>query len=187
MPLTITLQLSDKDLDLFAERMRAAKSKEVAQDEAAVIAAAHALIERIATLGLSEFVRDRMNRLGLLARMLADKEWDLDGDERQRIVSALVYLTDPHDLIPDETPGLGYLDDAILIELVCKELRPEMEAYADFERYRAGETKRFGVNAEVEPATREQWIAARRAQLKDRMRRRRDSLWRTRLGRRSLF
>ena len=31
----------------------------------------------------------------------------------ESILGALVYFCDPEDLIPDNIPGLGYLDDAI--------------------------------------------------------------------------
>ena len=39
-------------------------------------------------------------------------------------------------MIPDTIPVLGYIDDAIMIELVVKELRHEIEAFEDFSRYR---------------------------------------------------
>ena len=50
------------------------------------------------------------------------------------MLSGLAYLCDPEDLIPDDIPGIGMLDDAVMIELVFRELRHELDAYQDFMR-----------------------------------------------------
>ena len=52
------------------------------------------------------------------------------------VLAALAYVCDPEDIIPDDIPGIGLLDDAVMIELVFRELRHEIEAYEDFRRYR---------------------------------------------------
>ena len=82
----------------------------------------------------------------------------------------LAYFTEPEDLIPDHIPGLGFLDDAIMIELVVRELRHEIEAYEDFCRYRekirSEQGRRKGVS-------RADWLEDRRRDLQTRMRRRR--------------
>ena len=56
--------------------------------------------------------------------------------ERSPVLAALAYVCDPEDIIPDDIPGIGLLDDAVMIELVFRELRHEIEAYEDFRRYR---------------------------------------------------
>jgi uncharacterized membrane protein YkvA (DUF1232 family) len=68
--------------------------------------------------------------------MTYDAEWSLSIPVKTRILAALTYLTDPNDLIPDSVPGLGYLDDAIMIELVSEQLRHELEAYLDYCEFR---------------------------------------------------
>ena len=35
-------------------------------------------------------------------------------------------------MIPDRLPGIGYLDDAIMVELIAQELKHEIKAYEDF-------------------------------------------------------
>src|SRR3546814_2239383 len=73
----------------------------------------------------------------------------MEDKDRQRVMSALLYFVDPKDVIPDQVEVLGFLDDAIMIELCVRELRHELDAYDDFCEYRAHEETKRG----VEPAT----------------------------------
>jgi uncharacterized membrane protein YkvA (DUF1232 family) len=63
-------------------------------------------------------------------------KWKLPEPDRARVVNSLAYFCEPDDLIPDDVPGLGFLDDAIMVELVVRELRHEIDAYQDFCSYR---------------------------------------------------
>jgi uncharacterized membrane protein YkvA (DUF1232 family) len=74
-------------------------------------------------------------------------------------------------LIPDDVPVLGFLDDAIIIEMVCRELQHEIEAYRDFCIDRSTEASR--TEQQAAPAERSDWLEERRQQLHSRMRRRR--------------
>ena len=87
------------------------------------------------------------------------------------MLSGLAYLCDPEDLIPDDIPGIGMLDDAVMIELVFRELRHELEAYEDFRAYRESLTK-GSVLRKAAPGVAAK-IDRRRVQLMARMRRRR--------------
>jgi uncharacterized membrane protein YkvA (DUF1232 family) len=95
----------------------------------------------------------------------------MEEQDRNRVLQALSYFSDPEDLVPDDIPGLGYLDDAIMIELVCMELKHEIQAYRDFCVYRAAESSRLG--KESPELERSDWLEERREQLHSRMRRRR--------------
>jgi uncharacterized membrane protein YkvA (DUF1232 family) len=181
MPLTVSFQLSDRDLKYFADRMQGAKSKAGERSASEIIRAAQQLVGELRQSEVPDFVRERVEKLDLLARMLGDSEWKLEGADQMRVLHAMAYVADPHDLIPDQIPGLGFLDDAIMVELVCRDLRHEIDAYTDFCQFREQEEKRRGKGGD--PATREQWLSTRRTQLHERMRRRRASLWDARLGR----
>src|SRR5690606_41283999 len=66
---------------------------------------------------LSHTTLFRSSRAEPLRRMLADGDWDLDPAMRERSNLLLDYLQEVHDLIPDDLPLLGQLDDALLVEL----------------------------------------------------------------------
>ena len=66
-----------------------------------------------------------------LLDMLTDPDWKLEDSERSPVLATLAYLCDPEDVIPDEIPGIGLLDDAVMIELVFRELRHELEVVGE--------------------------------------------------------
>ncbi len=183
MALTITFQLSDRDIEHLGELMNEAKEKASSLGEDDVIRAARDLLDEAGGADMPDFIRERMEKLKQLIRMLEDKVWELSGDDRARITNALAYFADPDDIIPDNVPGFGFLDDAVVIDLVCQALRHDIEAYEDFCKFRAAEEERRGKS--IDPLLPEQWLRTRRTQLHERMRRRRETLWDRRLrGRR---
>ena len=49
------------------------------------------------------------------------------------IVAALNYLVDPFDLIPDNTPFLGFIDDAAVVEFVVDRTRQTLDDFMTWE------------------------------------------------------
>jgi len=49
------------------------------------------------------------------------------------IVAALNYLVDPFDLIPDNTPFLGFVDDATVVEFVAARTRQTLDDFMTWE------------------------------------------------------
>jgi len=158
MPIKIAFELSDVDLEHFRVAMREAQSRAHRLDEKEIVAAARRLAGETGKRSLPDFVRERLAQLEGMIRMLDDAEWRIEGAHRARVIDALAYFAEPVDLIPDQVPGVGFLDDAIMVELVVQEIRPELEAYADFCRYR-DEQRQAGLDLE-----------AQRKQLEDRRR-----------------
>lgn len=171
MSLKVTFELADDDLDHFRRVMR--EAREAARDMGTeeVLAAAEGLLVRVGPADLPEFIRDRLSRIKTLTDMVRDTEWNLPDVDKRRVVDALAYFCQPDDLIPDDVPGLGFLDDAIMVELVMRELRHEIEAYEDFCAFRADRDARG--EQRDDPVTREEWLTARRKALQSRMRNRR--------------
>jgi uncharacterized membrane protein YkvA (DUF1232 family) len=151
-----------------------------------VLAGARQLFAQAKDAKLPDFIADRLSKLGELADMVSDSEWQLTGEDRERVVSALAYFANPDDIIPDRVPGIGFLDDAIMAELVVKELDAEITAYREFCSYRTNEEKRRADQGMSTTVSREDWLADKRAVLHHRMRERRLSSrssggWRVRL------
>ena len=132
MPLQVAFTLSDKDLRHFRRHMKAAQSTAKEMGEPAIVLAAEGLLGEIRQVKLPDFIRERLESLRSLIDIIRDERWDLPQADRGRILAGLVYFTDPDDMIPDEVPVIGYLDDAIMIELIVRELRHDIEGYQDF-------------------------------------------------------
>ena len=143
MPLEIKFTLSDNDLKLFQEYVDSVREADGRQQSAEQIeAAAIALLEDVQKGELPEFVAEHMRKLTVVIDMINDEEWRLSEEEREQVIGALAYLCDPEDLIPDNIPVLGFLDDAIYAEMVLGALRNEIALFEEFCAFRAAEESR---------------------------------------------
>lgn len=170
MSLRVSFDLGDSDLQHFRLIMREARKAAANATPEDIVSGAENLLARVGDAEIPQFVQERLDNLQLMIRMLRDHEWRLPKQEATRVLNALAYFSEPNDLIPDHIPGLGFLDDAIMIELVTRELRHELEAYRDFCDYRS---RRPPGRGRTSDATREEWLEERRKELQSRMRRRR--------------
>ena len=173
MALQFTIDLADEDLPFFTEAVHRAAERASGKSAEEVLAAAEKTFSDSQGQKMPEFVRSRLDSVSNLVAMVRDVGWGLSDEDRSRVVGALTYFADPEDLIPDNIPVLGFLDDAIMIEVVNTVLQPEIEAYADFCAYREQEAHRRGADAGT--LGREEWLEGRRAELQARMRARRTS------------
>lgn len=163
----ISFELSDKDLRYFRQVLQKVRKGDSAENEDVILREAQALLVEVKETDAPQFVRNRIAQLGKLIDMLDDKDWRLEGQDRKRVLNALAYFADPDDLIPDRVPGLGYLDDAIMVELVVQDLKHEIESFDAFCEFRKEKKKA----KELSP----DGLDKRRVALQGRMRRRRRS------------
>ena len=122
---------------------------------------------------LPSFIAERLSKLDSMISMVNDQGFALPEEDRQRVLACLTYFANPTDIIPDNVPVLGFLDDAIMIELVVRELQHEVEAYDDFVAYRNEEARLRGVDPSTLKTERVEWAEARRVELLNRMKSRR--------------
>jgi uncharacterized membrane protein YkvA (DUF1232 family) len=170
--------LSDRDLRHFRrELQRSRESVSIADDEE-ILGAASEFIAKLRQSDLPDFITERLVKMDTLLAMLTDPDWPLDADERSPVLAALAYACDPEDIIPDEIPGIGLLDDAAMVELVFCELEHELEAYEDFRRFRKSLPR--GAAARADPGSARRRLERRRAQMVERMHRRRAAARQTR-------
>ena len=170
MGLKLSFELSDRDLHYFRESLR--QSREAvrdAEEKEIVDAVAHVLDEIRGNEPLPDFVGERIPQLELLIQMLADDEWQLPTADRERLLAMFVYFSDPEDIMPDDIPVIGYLDDVIIIELVTREMQHVRDAYDDFRKFRRDFDAK---NSNVDGAIRRDRLDRRRQQLHQRMQRR---------------
>jgi uncharacterized membrane protein YkvA (DUF1232 family) len=182
MAFEVKFELKESDLDHFREVMRQAQSGAEKLSEKEILTNAKNLSEDVKG-NVPEFVSERIKKLVTLVAMIEDDECKIPEEERSDVLSALAYFSDPEDLVPDHIPVLGFLDDAIMIELVAEELKDDIEAFLEFCSYRTREEGRHG-DATV---TREEWLGAKRKELHSRMRNRRSGRSSSHSGFRSVF
>lgn len=175
MAITIEFELSEKDIEHFVAMAREAHDAVAGHPDVAetIASGAREVFEKARDMELPAFIAERLNKLGTLADMVTDKEWQLPEDELERVLSAMAYFSNPEDLIPDRVPGIGFLDDAIMAELVVKDLDPEISAYREFCQFRSAEEQRRANQGLDTNVSREDWLADKRAVLHHRMRERR--------------
>jgi hypothetical protein len=106
--------------------------------------------------------------------MVEDTGFGLPDADRANVLAALAYFASPDDIIPDNVPVLGFLDDAIMIELCLQDLKHEIDAYDDFRRWRDDEATRRNESKAGLMLTRVEWAEARRVQTLEKMHRRRE-------------
>lgn len=164
MNLHIELPLDGHALRPF----RAAWKTAVRRQRHAPIAPADALahLRTLAPGPLPDYLHRRLGRIPELVDMLEDPDWPLPEADRAGLLGALAYFCDTEDLIPDDNPRFGLLDDAIVLDLALQASRHEWLARCEYLAFCAEE-------ATGKRPDRQTWMRLRRERLAGSMRRRR--------------
>ena len=173
MSLAITIELGDADLQHFIDAMKKAQAEAKHLSPKQVADAASQLLADGHKVKVPNFMAERLRKLDDMIAMVNDEGFGLPDEDKQRVLACLTYFANPQDIIPDNVPVLGFLDDAIMIELCVRELRYEIEAYEDFVDFRKREAAARGVDSATLKTQRVDWAEARRVEVIDRMRKRR--------------
>jgi uncharacterized membrane protein YkvA (DUF1232 family) len=164
MAMKFSFTLDDDDLKYFQRLLRDSKKYAKEQEESEIVAAVRSVVNQARNSPrLPTFAEEAIDTLEALIDLVDDKEWAAPRAVTRRVVAALAYFAHPEDLIPDHVPGLGFLDDAIMIKLVEADFKNELAGYRKFCRFRAG--------AEQRP-----WTSVARERLPRRLKEKRDAL-----------
>jgi uncharacterized membrane protein YkvA (DUF1232 family) len=114
---------------MSAESISAARlaSQVRPEDEAGILAATEAKLADRRLHAASSL----LHNVRLLFRMLRDRTFHLTWGSRAAILGALVYFVLPTDATPDFLPGVGYIDDTVIVSIVIKRLAAEIERYKE--------------------------------------------------------
>ena len=163
MSMEIVVKLSEQDLEHFRSAMRKIYSAKSDLDDKTIINHARETISEIRQSDAPEYIQERIGSLEALIGLLTNSHWKIPPQDRPKILETLAYFTAVNDLIPDEIPGLGYLDDAFMIDITCQDFKDELEAYRDFCVYRVIETQQNG--RDISQSEGAEWLQHRRRQL----------------------
>ncbi len=153
----VSFTLDEEDADYFRKLFRKAKKASADRDPEEILKSAKELIGRVrSSKKTPQFVIDAIMSIEDLTQIIEDKDYRAPKSICRQVVAALAYFAEADDLIPDNIPVLGFLDDAIMIKFVEDEFKHELWAYRRFRKFRDG--------AEVRP-----WSKVARDRLPDRL------------------
>jgi uncharacterized membrane protein YkvA (DUF1232 family) len=139
----VTFTLDQEDAKYFRSLFRNAKNAAAAQDKDEILAGARALVESVrSNKKTPSFVLDALETLENLTELIEDEHYAAPAKVRKEVVAALAYFANPEDLIPDEIPVLGFLDDAIMVKFVEEQFKHELAAFRKFRKFQRGAEQR---------------------------------------------
>ncbi|MBW2272215.1 MAG: DUF1232 domain-containing protein [Deltaproteobacteria bacterium] len=146
-PFKVTFTLDEEDASYFRRRFRAAKraAKDVPAEE--ILTAAKGLVTDVRkSKKTPKFVIEAVDAIDDLTRIIEDEDYRAPKSVSGSVLAALAYFVNPEDLIPDDIPVLGFLDDAVMIKFVEEEFKHELWAYRKFRKFRDGAEQRPWTN-----------------------------------------
>jgi uncharacterized membrane protein YkvA (DUF1232 family) len=139
----ISFSLDDSDLSYFRAILRAAKKNAAEVERSKIEDGVLRLIKDVrGAKRAPHFVLEAVQTLEDLLGVLDDEDYAAPSSVHRSVLAALAYFGDAKDVIPDDIPMVGFLDDAIMIKLVEEELRHELWGYRKFCKFRHGAEQR---------------------------------------------
>lgn len=163
MTFDLTLSLNETTLAPF--RMALDALRDDCNDASAIMLARDAKTRhlRLTDTTHSPSLAQRLLPIHMIAQMLIDSTWSMAPESRTSLIAALRYFVEPADMIPDDEPTFGLLDDAIVLELALGDARHEVLAWQEFCAFRA----EYGASAASNRAC---WMQAREVVLRQQIR-----------------
>ena len=129
----VTFQLDETDAEYFRSLYRKAKKGAAEQDPQVIVQAARDVVTRVrASKKTPRFVIEAIEVLADLTDIIRDEAYAAPARVKSEVLAALAYFTNPEDLIPDHVPGLGFLDDALMVKFIEEEFKHELWGFRRF-------------------------------------------------------
>ncbi len=129
----VTFTLEESDVKYFRDRYRKAKREVKQQDVSDIIQEARDVVKEVrGSKKTPRFVREAIETLADLTDLIQDDTYAAPKRVRDEVLAAIAYFSNPEDLIPDDIPVLGFLDDAIMIKFIEEEFKHELWGYRKF-------------------------------------------------------
>ncbi|KRG44155.1 hypothetical protein ARC78_06265 [Stenotrophomonas pictorum JCM 9942] len=109
----------------------------------------------------SACIRQRLQQARLVEQMLQDDDWEPVAEAVSCARCVLGYLHENRQLIPDSVPGVGQLDQAIVIDTAWPQLAGEVANFLDYQRLRRIEAERQGRDYTEIAFSRSLWLELR--------------------------
>ncbi len=165
----ISFTLDESDTAYFESIYRAAKKHAGSEDWGGIARGVRKMIEEVRSAKkVPHFVAQSIAVLEDLMQMVEDADYKAPKSVIARAQAALAYFANPKDVIPDEVPVIGFLDDAIMIKFVEEDLQHELWGYRKFRAFREGREQRFWT--EPARARLKPWLEAKRKELREKVR-----------------
>ncbi|MCX7544029.1 YkvA family protein [Marinicella gelatinilytica] len=93
-------------------------------------------INHIRVTNKDPYILEQMAGLESMIAMVDDNTWTVSSENAKLINATIRYVANDSDLIPDHIPGIGYLDDCIVIDNTLDAVEQELSEFKDFSRTR---------------------------------------------------
>ena len=129
----VTFTLDESDAEYFRSLYRKAKKGAADHDAEQIIQNARDVVTRVrASKKTPRFVIEAIEVLADLTDIIRDEAYAAPARVKGEVLAALAYFTNPEDLIPDHVPGLGFLDDALMVKFIEEEFKHELWGFRRF-------------------------------------------------------
>jgi uncharacterized membrane protein YkvA (DUF1232 family) len=139
----VAFTLDESDADYFRTLYKKAKKGARTQSREQIVADARAIVKDVqSSKKTPAFVQEAIGILADLVDLIQDVDYAAPQKVQSEVLAALAYFSDPEDLIPDHIPGLGFLDDAIMVKFIEEEFKHELWGYRKFSKARDASEQR---------------------------------------------
>jgi len=139
----VSFTLDEQDVSYFRDLFRKARRQATGLERDQIVSAARELVASVRkSKKTPNFVIEAISAIEDLTQIIEDEDYRAPKPVVGQVIAALAYFANPEDLIPDDIPVLGFLDDAIMIKFVEQEFKHELSAYRKFRKFREGAEQR---------------------------------------------